>query len=304
MRILITGASGQLGSELKRCLRTMHSEIGSIPDAYTDAEVVCTDAPQLDITDASAVDACVREGAFDLIINCAAMTDVDGCEASPDAARRVNADGAENLARAAAATGAKLVQVSTDYVFPGNEPGERTEVDAVSPLSTYGRTKLEGEQRALAANPRTFIVRTAWLYGYVGKNFVKTMLRLGATHEEVTVVDDQLGNPTSANDLAHTVLELALTEDFGIYHCTNNGICSWADLAQAVMEHRDLACDVMRCTSEEYKRAHPASADRPRFSALDNAHLRATVGDNMRDWKVALCEYLDNLEEREEADER
>ncbi len=298
MRILVTGASGQLGCELRHCLETMQAEIGPIPEEYRDAAVVYTDTPDLDITNGDAVDEAVRLGRYDLVINCAAMTNVDGCEANESMARLVNAIGAWNLARATKENGIPLVHVSTDYVFPGNEPGERAESDPVSPLSAYGRSKLEGEKLVANANNRHFIVRTAWLYGYVGKNFVKTMMRLGESHDDVTVVDDQLGNPTSANDLAYEILKLALTHDYGVYHCTNEGTCSWADFAEAIMAGAGLDCKVVRCTSEEYKQAHPESADRPHFSSLKNQHLEQAIGNEMRSWQDALQSYFDQREER------
>ena len=295
MRILITGAHGQLGNELRRLLETGSSEIGPIPACYEGCQVVLTDAAELDITDGSAVDAYVSEGGFDLIVNCAAMTNVDGCEVAEDAAYRVNADAPGNLARAANASGAKLVHVSTDYVFPGTEADPRTEDDAVGPVSAYGRTKLAGERQVQEACPRHFIVRTAWLYGYVGKNFVKTMMRLGETRDEVTVVDDQLGNPTNANDLAYEILKIATTDEYGIYHCTNKGTCSWADFAEAIMEEAGLDCKVVRCTSEEYAKANPASAKRPAYSSLRNKHLEETVGDEMRPWREAFAVYMQRL---------
>lgn len=304
MRILITGAHGQLGVELKRCLETMRAEIGPIPSEYEAADITYTDADTLDITDARAVDAAIDAGNYDLVINCAAMTNVDGCEAAPDAAARVNADAAEYLARAAARNNAKLVQVSTDYVFSGTEPGERTETDTTGPISVYGKTKLAGEAAALSANDKTFVVRTAWLYGYVGKNFVRTMAGLGKKLDRVVVVDDQLGNPTSANDLAYEILKIALTDNYGIYHCTNNGVCSWADLAEAVMDGLNLNCEVERCTSAQYKEMHPESADRPHYSALANVHLEETIGDEMRNWQDALAMFLKNFAELETDDER
>ena len=211
----------------------------------------------------------------------------------------MNAIGSENLARECERCGAKFVQVSTDYVFPGTEPEPRVESDPTGPVSAYGRTKLAGEERSLAACSRCFVVRTAWLYGYVGKNFVKTMMRLGADRGEVTVVDDQLGNPTSANDLAHEILEIAATEDYGVYHCTNEGACSWADFAEAVMEGAGLDCKVERCTSEEYAAMNPASAKRPAYSSLRNKRLEDIVGDKMRPWREALAEYLKTLPELE-----
>lgn len=299
-RILVTGARGQLGNEVRRCLESMEAEAGPVPEAWRGAEADYVDYDALDIADAAAVDAWFAErGPYDLVVNCAAATNVDGCEADEEGAWRVNALGAENVARACAACGAKLVHVSTDYVFPGTEPGERVESDPTGPISAYGRTKLAGEEMAAAANPRTFVVRTAWLYGYVGKNFVKTMLRLAAERGSVTVVGDQLGNPTSANDLALNVLRLAETEAYGTYHVTNNGTCSWADLAEAAIAGAGLPCEVVRCTSAEYRAANPGSAERPAHSSLANARLAATVGDGMRPWREALAMYLDRLPELE-----
>lgn len=299
MKILITGAHGQLGCELRRCIETMSAEIGPIPGEYADAQVAYVDRDVLDISSAAAVDSYVDGAGYNLIINCAAFTNVDGCEADEDAAYAVNAMGAENLAKAAERTGAKLVHVSTDYVFPGTEPGERDETDEVAPISAYGRTKLEGELAVENACSKAFIVRTAWLYGYVGKNFVKTMRRLGAAHDSITVVDDQLGNPTSANDLAYEILKLALTDNYGVYHCTNNGTCSWAHFAKAIMAGSGLDCEVVPVTSAQYKEANPQSADRPAFSSLKNAHLQDTIGDEMRPWQDALDEYLKRLPELE-----
>lgn len=293
MRILITGASGQLGNELRRLIETGKAEIGPVPAEYRDAQVVYTDAPELDITDSAAVLEAVRLGRYDLIINCAAMTNVDGCEANESMAKLVNAIGAWNLARAAKEHGIPIVHISTDYVFSGKQPGERAEADPTGPISAYGRTKLEGEKLVASANNRHHIIRTAWLYGYVGKNFAKTMQRLAESHDEVTVVDDQLGNPTSANDLAYEVLKIALTDSYGIWHVTNEGTCSWADFAEAVLADTD--CSVNRCTSAEYKAAHPESADRPAFSSLKNAHLESTIGNEMRPWQEALESYLRNL---------
>lgn len=295
LKILITGGSGQLGTELKRTLRTMHAEIGLIDLAYQNAQVVWPGASELDVTDVDAVMAYCMTGKFDLIINCAAMTNVDACEADYDAANRVNAVAPGYLAKAAAALGAKLVHVSTDYVFPGNQEGDRIELDPTGPLSAYGRTKLAGERNVAKYCDSFFIVRTAWLYGYSGKNFVKTMLHAGSVREEVFVVDDQMGNPTSANDVAYEILKIALTDDYGIYHCTNEGRCSWADFAKAIMKGARLGCEVKPCTSFQYKQANPASAPRPAFSSLRNKHLEDTIGDEMRPWETALSNYLDTI---------
>jgi len=299
VRILITGSNGQLGTELLRCLELMWSEIGPIPEEYRGACVDAAGVAALDIADAAAVDRWFSQKQYDLVFNCAAMTNVDGCETAEEAAYAVNAVGVENLAKASAAQGAKLVHVSTDYVFAGDTPGERVESDQTRPVSAYGRTKLAGEKLALAANPKTFVCRTAWLYGYAGQNFVKTMRRIGQSLSSVNVVDDQFGNPTSANDLAHELLKLALTDDYGIYHITNKGTCSWAEFAKVIMAGLGLPCIVKPVTSVEYKAANPESADRPHFSSLRNRRLEETIGDEMRPWRDALGSYLKALPELE-----
>ena len=294
LNILVTGAKGQLGTELRRCLDTMEAEIGKVPEEYAGASAAFIDYDELDISDEDAVIRYIDDLRPDIVINCAAFTNVDACESDEDSAYAVNALGAGNLAKACEKAGAKLVHISTDYVFPGNIPGERVESDETGPISAYGRTKLAGENAVKKETDRYFIVRTAWLYGYEGRNFVKTMKRLGENKAAITVVDDQLGNPTSANDLAYELLKLALTDEYGIYHCTNNGTVSWADFAKAIMDGYELDCEVIPVTSEEYKRANPDSADRPKYSSLRNSHLESTIGDEMRDWEDALREFIEN----------
>ena len=296
MKILITGANGQLGTELQRVLRDMHAEIGPLPAEYQDAEVVALDSEGLDITDENAVASELAKG-YDIVINAAAYTNVDGCESNFEAADVVNHMGPANLARSCEEHGAKLVQVSTDYVFPGNEEGERVETDPVGPISAYGRTKLAGEEAVKELCSRFFIVRTAWLYGYRGKNFAKTMIRLAKKFGKISVVADQFGNPTNANDLAYEILKLALTQEYGVYHCTNNGTCSWFDFACAVVDLAGIPCEKEPLTSAEYKERFPQSADRPHFSSLKNAHLEATIGDEMRPWEEAVKTYMERLPE-------
>lgn len=287
MRLLVTGSNGQLGRAIRAGLDSAEA-----PKDYAGCEVDWVDLAELDISDAGAVEAWfAAHGPYDAVFNCAAFTNVDGCEADFPAAFLANAIGPMNLARACAGCGATLVHVSTDYVFPGTEPGARVETDAPAPISAYGRSKLAGEGLAMAANPRTHVVRTAWLYGD-GRNFVRTMLGLAERFDEVTVVDDQLGNPTSAKDLAHELLRIALTDHYGVWHGTNEGTCSWADFTEAIFELSGSACRVRRCTSADWKSMHPESADRPAYSALENAKLKATIGNQMRPWREALADYL------------
>ena len=296
MKILITGANGQLGTELQHVLRDMRAEIGPLPVDYRDAEVVALGSGELDITDENAVASELAKG-YDIVINAAAYTNVDGCESNTEDADAVNHLGPAHLARACEEHGAKLVQVSTDYVFPGNEEGERVETDPVGPISAYGRTKLAGEEVVKELCSHYFIVRTAWLYGYKGKNFAKTMIRLASKFGKISVVADQFGNPTNANDLAYEILKLALTQEYGVYHCTNNGTCSWFDFACAVVDLAGIPCEKEPLTSAEYKQRFPQSADRPHFSSLKNAHLETTIGDEMRPWEEAVKTYMEKLPE-------
>ena len=299
MRILITGSNGQLGNELSEMLRTGKAGIGKINEQYKDCEIIAVDVDTLDITDYSAVDKFVNSNKPDIIINCAAMTNVDGCETNFDAAMKVNAIGPRNLAMAAEKCGAKLVHVSTDYVFRGDGNTPRCEWDETGPNTVYGKSKLLGEKYVEDFSTRYFIIRTAWLYGLIGKNFVKTMRRLGNMNEVTTVVDDQRGNPTNANDLAYHILKLAITEEYGIYHCTGEGECSWAEFAALIMELSGCKGKVAKCTTQEYSQKYPASAPRPLYSSLDNLMLKCTVGNEMRDWKTALKEYITKLDEME-----
>lgn len=299
MKILITGSNGQLGNELAAMLKTGEAGIGKISEQYKGCEIIAVDVDVLDITDFSAVDAFCGEHKPDIIINCAAMTNVDGCETNFEAAMKVNAIGPRNLAMAAERYGAKLVHISTDYVFKGDGSTPRCEWDTTGPNTVYGKSKLLGEKYVEQFSTRYFILRTAWLYGLIGKNFVKTMRRLGNMNEITTVVDDQRGNPTNANDLAYHILKLAVTEEYGIYHCTGEGECSWADFAAIVMELSGCKGKVAKCTTEEYSAKYPASAPRPLYSSLENLMLKCTVGNEMRDWQTALKEYIIKLDEME-----
>lgn len=292
MKILITGSKGQLGNELLDIIKSGKAEIGEVSEAIKKSEVIALDVDELDITNLEQVKSKINDLKPDVIINCAAATNVDGCESNEDFAFKVNSIGPRNLAIASEEVGAKLVQVSTDYVFSGVGNKPLTEYDLTAPYSVYGKTKLLGENYVRELSSKYFIVRTAWLYGYVGHNFVYTMRRLGKEKECITVVNDQMGNPTHANDLAYHILKLIQTEEYGVYHCTGKGECTWYDFAKMIIELSGEKCEVKPCTSEEYK----TSAKRPEYSSLDNMMLRCTVGDEMRDWKDAIKSFISKLD--------
>ena len=296
MKILITGSNGQLGNELQKIVSTGKAEIGSVSEEIKNAEVFAMDVDTLDITNLEQVKKVLNEVKPDVVINCAAATNVDGCEANQDLAFKINSLGPRNLAMVAEELGAKIVQVSTDYVFSGVGETPLKESDLVAPVSVYGKTKLLGEEFVRDFSSKYYIVRTAWLYGYVGHNFVYTMMKLGKDRDTLNVVNDQLGNPTHANDLAYHILKLIQTEEYGVYHCTGKGECSWYNFASEIMKLSGRNCTVNPCTSEEYKSMYPNSADRPAYSSLDNMMLRCTIGDEMRDWKDALKTFMDNVE--------
>ena len=296
MKIIVTGCKGQLGTEIIKQLREGRSEIGPIPEKLMNATVIPVDLPELDISNYKMVDDFIRRQRPDVIINCAAYTNVDGCEVNHDAAFKANALGPRNLAQAAEKTGARLVHVSTDYVFSGRENGGIAQDEATipGPISAYGSTKLMGEKYVEQFCHRHFIVRTAWLYSYYGKNFVKTIVNAGRKFGKLEVVNDQCGNPTNAVDLAYHILKLAVSHDYGIYHCTGSGICSWYDFASEIIRLSGLPCTVKPVTSAQYKEMNPKSADRPAWSALENRALRCSVGDDMRDWKDAIQDFFNN----------
>lgn len=278
MRVLVTGANGQLGSEL---VDLYASRAGD--------EVLGLDLPDLDITAADSVGVAFADFAPDVVINCAAWTAVDAAEENEESAFVVNADGPRILAEACAASGAWLVQVSTDYVFSGDASSPYAENAQPDPRSAYGRTKLAGELAVQEALPdRHYIVRTAWLYGLQGNNFVKTMLRLEKEHETVRVVDDQMGQPTFARDLA---AQIALLVDArpasGVFHGTNSGDVSWHGFTQEIF--RLIGADpnrVIAVTSEEFVR--PAA--RPAYSVLGHDHWTEVGIPEMRDWRSAIAE--------------
>lgn len=275
-KIIITGCNGQLGHAMNKRY-----------EAGTEYECVNTDVGELDITDVDAVLQFVREVKPYAIVNCAAYTDVNKCESEKDLAFRINAIGPRNLAIAASETGAKLVQVSTDYVFPGTENRELNEFDAVGPVSAYGSGKLAGEQFVRDFGSRYFIIRTAWLYGE-GKNFVRTMLKLSETNDKVRVVKDQIGNPTSADELAAAIAYLLPTDNYGLFHGTCEGCCSWAEFTSEIFRLAGKSTEVEYITTAEY----PTPAKRPAYSMLDNYMLRMTTDFRFAHWKDAIAEYM------------
>ncbi len=279
-KIVVTGCNGQLG-------RALSKELAS-DGTY---EYVGTDVDVLDITDAEAVLKYMQDIKPYAVVNCAAYTNVDGCEKNEETAMKINALGPRNLACAASETGAKFVHISTDYVFPGDGKRPYRETDEPAPVSAYGRTKLAGERFTRDFSDKWFILRTAWLYGD-GKNFVRTMLSIAENHDRVSVVDDQLGNPTSAAELARAIHRLLPAREYGIYHATCEGICSWADFTEEIFRLSGLKTEVERISSEEYKRRFPESASRPAYSALDNYMFRVGTDIRFADWHDAIREYL------------
>lgn len=287
-KILVTGCNGQLG-------RAIRAEYAKEEVTFVNTDVAEGEGVKaLDIADIDAVLALVRKEQPQVIINCAAHTNVDACETQWDAAYRINAIGPRNLAIAAAAVDAKLIHVSTDYVFEGNGTRPYTEFDVPNPVSAYGKTKLEGERFVQQFAGKYFIFRTAWLYGD-GKNFAKTMLRLAENHDEVSVVCDQKGSPTSAVELARAIHHYEPTENYGLFHATCEGDTNWAEFAEAVFARAGKDTHVKHVTSEEYAAMNPASARRPAYSILDNYMMRLTDGYRMADWESALDEYMQQM---------
>lgn len=279
-KILVTGCNGQLG-------RAIQKEYEG-----DEAALTCTDVADLDIADNAQVMDFVRKLRPDVIMNCAAYTAVDACEHEWDLAYKINAIGPRNLAIAASDVGAKLMHISTDYVFEGNGTRPYTEFDEVHPISAYGKTKLEGELFVKQFANRFFIIRTAWLYGD-GNNFVKTMLRLAESHDEVSVVKDQFGSPTSTKELARVMHLLEPTDNYGLFHGTCEGSCSWADFAAEIFRLSGKKTKVNYITTEEYGSA----TKRPAYSVLDNYMLRLTTDYQMADWQTAIHDYLTNASE-------
>lgn len=285
LNILVTGANGQLG----KAIRT--ASAGSA-DNY-----VFTDVQELDITDAMAVDKAVREANIDVIINCAAYTNVDAAESDPNTAELLNATAVAHLASAAKKADATLIHISTDYVFGGNPVNTPcTEELPLKPTGVYGITKLHGEQAVAREGAKAIIIRTAWLYSEHGRNFVKTMLALTASKPEIKVVFDQAGSPTYAQDLADAIVNIVTERKFegreGIYHYSNEGVCSWYDLAclTAAMAG-NKGCTIKPCHSDEF----PSPVKRPPYSVLDKTKFKDSFGLEIPFWMDSLRRCIDNI---------
>ncbi len=283
-KIIVTGCNGQLGRAINK-----------IYQDSTVYECVNTDVGELDITNVESVDRFVADVKPYAIINCAAHTNVNGCETDVDNAYRINAVGPRNLSIAASRYHAKLMHISTDYVFDGQASSPYTEFDVPNPQAVYGKTKLAGEQFVREFAREYFIIRTAWLYGD-GKNFVRTMLGLAQKHDKVTVVGDQFGSPTSADELAGAIAHLLPTDNFGLFHGTCEGITNWADFTREIYRLAGKSTAVETVTTEQYgKSVTGVVAPRPAYSVLENYMLKLTTDYMFADWQKAATEYIKGL---------
>ncbi len=288
MKILVTGAYGQLGSEIK-----------VISIQFPNWQFLFTDVDSLDITSEKDVEQFIKETQPDFLINCAAYTAVDKAETDVENAAKINAVAPGILAKAAKNISAKIIHISTDYVFSGEAFLPLTETDEVNPTGVYGKTKLKGEQNCLKENQESIIIRTSWLYSTFGNNFVKTMLRLGKERESLKVVFDQVGSPTYAADLAKAILDIIKhsekePEKFvpGIYHYSNEGAISWFDFSKTIFEIAKLECKVSPVLSDEF----PTPTKRPNYSVLNKSKIKNTFELQVPYWKDSLKVCLDKLE--------
>lgn len=283
MKILVTGANGQLGRELREVLGE------KLPGM-----AVYTDVEDLDITDADELSKFVEKGDFSHIINCAAFTSVDKAESMPGQCARINSDAVQNIASVASRLGVKVLHISTDYVFDGKAFCPYRESDKVNPVSVYGTTKRKGEIVLLSMCPDAIIIRTAWLYSPYGNNFVKTMMRLGQERNSLSVVCDQIGTPTCARDLAQAIAAIVTARQWipGIYHYTDEGACSWYDFAKVIHRMSGItSCNVTPILSEDY----PAAASRPHYSVLDKSLIKKTYGITIPFWMDSLEDCIGRI---------
>ncbi len=281
--ILVTGANGQLGNEL-RLLADPHDE---------DSRFFFTDVAELDITDRKAVYNFIEQHGISIVVNCAAYTAVDKAESEPERCDLLNHIAPGYLAEAVASVGGTMIQISTDYVFDGTACRPYTEEDATNPETVYGRTKLAGEESVIRSCAGSMVIRTAWLYSTFGNNYVKTMIRLGKERDRLGIVFDQIGSPTYARDLAEVILT-AIDKGIvpGVYHFTNEGVCSWYDFTRAIHRLEGIDdCRVDAIHTEEY----PVPAKRPHFSVLDKSKIKKTYGLHIRWWEDALKACIKEL---------
>lgn len=287
MKILITGAYGQLGNEIK-----------GLTGKFLSWQFLFTDVDTLNITDEEIVEYYFTKNKPDFVVNCAAYTAVDKAESNVEAASNANALAPALLARYSKQVGAKLIHISTDYVFDGKAYVPYSEEDKVNPTGIYGKTKLQGEINCFAENPESLIIRTSWLYSIFGNNFVKTMLRLADERDKLNVVYDQVGTPTNAADLAEAILSIIHISEKnkgrfvpGIYHFSNDGVTSWYDFAKAIFEIAGVKCEVSPVLSDQF----PTPAKRPNFSVLNKSKIKNTFGLNIPYWRDSLKVCISKL---------
>lgn len=291
MKYLVTGASGQLGYDVKREL---------LSRGVAESDIATPRATEMDITDAQAVENYVENFRPDVIIHCAAYTNVDGAESDAETCRKVNVDGAKNLVAAAAKVDAKIIYISTDYVFDGESSEPYDVDDAANPQSVYGQTKYEGEL-AVQEYSKHFIVRTAWVFGINGKNFVRTMLKVAHGRAEVSVVDDQVGSPTYTVDLAKFLVDLSESDRYGTYHATNEGFCSWAEFTEEIYRAAGVDTKVNKVSTDEYvKLAGRPQAKRPHYSKLNKDCIERNGFTRLPSWQDATKRYIAELKQEGE----
>lgn len=288
-KILVTGSNGQLGNEIRVLAKNY------------DFQFTFTDINELDITDINAIDALFQKNGFNYVINCAAYTNVNNAESDEDVALLINAQAPANLAKIAKKHNAKFIHISTDYVFDGNNHQPYTEDDAVCPQSAYGRTKLEGERLAFSENDGTIIIRTAWLYSSFGNNFVKTMMKFGTEKDSLNVVFDQIGTPTYAADLAKAILTIIEKIEkkekkfiAGIYHFTNEGVCSWFDFTKEIHAIANISCKVIPIETKDF----PSPAKRPFYSVLNKRKIKETYDIEIPYWKESLAICIQKIQQQ------
>lgn len=279
MKVLVTGVKGQLGYDVMAEL------------ARRNIEAIGVDIDEMDITDKISVEKVIGEAAPDVVVHCAAYTAVDAAEDNEALCRRVNADGTRNIAEVCKKLDCKMVYISTDYVFDGQGTRPWEPDDERHPLNVYGQTKYEGELAVQEKLSRYFIVRIAWVFGKNGKNFVKTMLKLAETHDKLTVVNDQFGSPTYTYDLARLLVDMIQTDKYGIYHATNEGICTWYEFACEIFRQAGVKIEVTPVPASEY----PAKAKRPENSRLDKSKLTENGFERLPSWQDALARYLKEI---------